>query len=181
MNDRPHKGALEDRKAGSKGKTDVVERRSARRQPFIAEAQVIELKTGAKLLARSCDLVVHGCYIDTLNSFPIGTRVRIQLKKDDTTVEANGHVVYGIPGLGMGIAFDNLTPSNRVALERWLAGIKIGGEAFDALLPPIAFSEPAAIRQEPAGQMVDLIRMLKQKGILSELEAVGLLKGPLNE
>ncbi len=160
---------------------DVVERRSASRQHFIAEAQIVELKTGAKLLARSCDLVVHGCYVDTLNPFPVGTRVRIRLKKGNTTVEANGQVVYGIPGLGMGIAFHNLTPVNQAGLEKWLSSINIGEEFFDVLIPPIATDEPAVMQQKPAGHTVDLILLLMKKGILNSAEAASLLKEPLDE
>jgi hypothetical protein len=107
-----------DSKTDSAVSTDTVDRRSAPRQPFIAEAKIMEINSGAKLLARSCDLVVHGCYVDTLNPFPVGTFVRIRLKKEKTIIEANGSVVYRMPGLGMGIAFHDLTPESHEALEQ---------------------------------------------------------------
>ena len=43
--------------AGAKAGTGVEERRAAPRQHFVAEAQIVEITSGVKLLARSCDLV----------------------------------------------------------------------------------------------------------------------------
>ena len=179
MKDKLRQERFESPTKGSKSKMDIEERRSAPRQHFIAEAQVVELKTGAKLIARSCDLVVHGCYVDTLSPFPVGTQVRIRLTKDKATVEASGQVVYGIPGLGMGIAFQNLTPVNKAALDKWLSNISNGQDFFNAMVSPIAIEEPSVAQQQPAGQMVDLILLLIKKGILTSDEAGTLLKQAL--
>jgi PilZ domain len=181
MKDRLGQEHLEATTPRAGAKVDVVERRSAQRQHFVAEAQIIELKTGAKLLARTGDLAVHGCYVDTTNPFQVGTSVRIRLKKENTTVETNGQVVYGIPGVGMGIAFQNLTPANRAALEKWLSSIYLGEDLFEVLTPAIAIGKPAAMQQRPAGQMVDLILLLMKKGILNRAEAAGLLGPSLEE
>ncbi len=114
-----------DESAVTKTATSVEERRSAPRQHFVAEAQIVEITSGVKLSARSCDLVIHGCYVDTLRPFPVGALVRIRLKKGETIIEANGNVVYQLPGLGMGIAFHDLTPESHAALDKWLSHMPV--------------------------------------------------------
>jgi hypothetical protein len=161
--------------------TDTVDRRSAARQHFVAEALIVEAKSGVKLSARSCDLVVQGCYVDTLMPFPVGTLVRIRLKKEETIVEVNGNVVYELPGLGMGIAFHDLTPESRAVIEKWLSYMPVQPESLEALLPPIDTDQPTAIRRRHTAEFVELIQLLKKKGILTKPEALGLLKEPFDE
>jgi hypothetical protein len=48
----------------------VAKRRSVRRCPLVASAEVTELGSGAQLKARTSELGLGGCYIDTLNPFP---------------------------------------------------------------------------------------------------------------
>ena len=159
----------------SKAGIEAAERRSAQRQQFIAEAQIVEVSSGTSLLARTSDLVLHGCYVDSLNTFAVGTLVRARLKKGETIVEVNGNVVYQMPGLGMGIAFHELSPDNRSALEQWVAHIpteRHGPDASDVQADP----GQLAISLQPGGHFLELIRILVKKGVLTESEAAGLLK-----
>lgn len=170
-------------KAGDSSRTtetDIIERRSSQRKPVIASAQVIELDSGARLRARSCDLVVRGCYIDTLNPFPPGTFVRIRLEKEDATFDAKGKVVYRLPGLGMGIAFLDLTPENQLILEQWLALSGSPEDPFEASLSPVKPEEPKPPSLQPDHHFLDLITLLKRKGVITPAEATSLLKLPLD-
>ena len=99
----------------------TVERRSAPRYPMVLAAQVLELPRGAKLSARSSDISRTGCYIDTLNPSPVGTKVRLRLTHNDEIFEATGRVVYASTSLGMGIAFTEIAPEELIRLDRWLA------------------------------------------------------------
>ena len=65
-------------------------------------------------------LGLNGCYIDTLNLFPVGTLVRLQILKDKAVFETSGRVLYCDPGIGMGIVFLDATPDQRAVLEGWL-------------------------------------------------------------
>src|SRR2546429_5630193 len=53
------------------------ERREAPLHPFIASAEETDLASGARLSARVSELSLKGCYLDTLNPFPKGTRIRL--------------------------------------------------------------------------------------------------------
>ncbi len=160
--------------------TAKVERRAGPRKHFVAEAQIIELASGVKISARSCDLVANGCYVDTLIPFPVGTIVRIQLKKGEIAIEANGKVVYESKGLGMGITFHDLTPEGRAAVDKWLSEQPGKPEPFETRFPQAEPRRPTAIGRPQAAEFVELVQMLQKKGILTKAEAAGLLKEPFD-
>jgi hypothetical protein len=160
--------------------TEVMERRSAPRQHFVAEAQIIEITSGVKLSARSCDLVVDGCYVDTLRPLRVGTPVRVRLKKGETIIEVNGKVVYELPGLGMGIAFHNVMPESHAALEKWLSKVPVLQESVDPFVSPTDTSRNPGKQQPPSTEFVELVQLLVKKGIVTRAEALGLLKEPLD-
>ncbi len=57
------------------------ERRVARRNTLVASVEAEELTNGMSLSARTSDVSVHGCYLDTLNPFSAGARIRVHLTK----------------------------------------------------------------------------------------------------
>ena len=99
----------------------AVERRGAPRYPMVLAVQVFELPRGAKLTARTSDISRTGCYIDTLNPSPVGTRVRLRVTHHDEILEVVGAVVYTSHSLGMGIYFTEIVPEELAKLDRWLA------------------------------------------------------------
>jgi hypothetical protein len=154
--------------------TDVADRRAAPRQQFVAEAHVVEISSGVKLSARSCDLGPNGCYVDTLMPFPVGTPVRIRLSKAQTSIDVNGKVVYQLTGLGMGIAFQDVSPENRAALENWFSQPR-QQVSVETSLPPVGTDRPLESRRLPPTEFVELIRLLMKKEILTKTEAITLL------
>ncbi len=110
-------GGVRSASAGS----ERAERRSATRYPFVARAMVTDLSSGTRLPARISVLGLNGCYIDTLDLFPVGTLVRLRVFKGHAVFETLGRVLYGHPGIGMGIVFTDSTPDQRSLLEGWLA------------------------------------------------------------
>jgi hypothetical protein len=98
-------------------------RRSVRRCPLVATAEVTELGSGTLLSARTSELGLGGCYVDALNSFPKGTTVGLRIVRDQGVFETNAKVVYCDPKFGMGLAFTETAPDQRSILETWLAEI----------------------------------------------------------
>ena len=92
----------------------------APRFPLIASAEVLEVPTETKLNARTSDLSRGGCYLDTMNPFPVGTDVRVQIVHGDITFEAVGKVIHAQTNMGMGIAFLQIDPKSQAILEQWL-------------------------------------------------------------
>jgi PilZ domain len=100
-----------------------VDRRSVRRCPFVASAEVTELRTGARLSARTSELSVGGCYVDAHSPFPEGTLIELRILRDQGVFETKAKVVYCDPRFGMGLAFTEMSPDQRSLLEAWLAEI----------------------------------------------------------
>lgn len=96
------------------------ERRLGLRHPFSAPVEVVESGSGARLTARVSDLSLEGCYIDTLNPFPVGTTVLLRLLKGKNLFETQAQVSSCQLGLGMGLAFVDLKCDQRSVLVSWL-------------------------------------------------------------
>lgn len=98
--------------ASSKASTGATvtdsERRDGNRHIFTAAADVVELSSGARFSTRTTDLGPGGCFVDTTNPFPVGSKLHVRLHKGKTSFETSGTVVYSQHGLGMGIAFIGL-------------------------------------------------------------------------
>lgn len=99
----------------------MAERRTAPRYPIILTAEVADLASGAKLAARTSDLSRTGCYVDTLNPLPAGSKIHVRLLNENEIFETNGRVIYISPGLGMGVAFTSQAPGQLAILDRWLS------------------------------------------------------------
>src|SRR5437870_11994251 len=80
------------------------ERRGVPRYRFMARAIVTELSSGTRLPARTSELGLNGCYIDTLELFPVRTLVHLRILKDNGVFETSGRVLYAIRGLAWGLS-----------------------------------------------------------------------------
>ena len=100
-----------------------AKQRSVRRCPLVASAEVTELRSGTLLSARTSELGLGGCYVDTLNPFPEGTLVGLRILRDQGAFESNAKVIRCDSNFGMGLAFTVMAPDQRSILEAWLAEI----------------------------------------------------------
>lgn len=100
-----------------------AQKRAVRRCSLVASAEVTELSSGTRLSGRTWELSVGGCYLDTLNPFPKGTAVGLRIVRDQGVFETKARVAYCDPASGMGLAFTEMTPDQRLLLETWLAEI----------------------------------------------------------
>ena len=141
----------------------VAERRVAARQPFSAEAVVIDPQANIRLQARCSDLSLEGCYVDTLNAFPPGTITQVELRTGDKVLEAIARVNSCHVGMGMGLCFQDLTPEQTSLLLHWLS------DTPDERPWVASPSEPA----KPAESIdrtlaMNMVRQMLSKGILTK-------------
>jgi hypothetical protein len=99
------------------------ERRQAPRYPFIAEAVVTEILSDTKLIAKTGDLSIGGCFLDMLNPTPQGTEVRVRISHQDATFTALGKVAFILPNMGMGVTFTSIEQDQQAILQKWLANL----------------------------------------------------------
>jgi hypothetical protein len=92
----------------------------------MAAAEVTELQSEMRTNARTSDLSLTGCYVDSINPFPLGTRIRLQITHDNATFVAVGVVAYSQTSMGMGITFTEIEPNYRAILEKWIAALRRG-------------------------------------------------------
>ena len=99
----------------------MADRRIAPRYPLIIMAEIRDSQGENRLNARTSDISRTGCYIDTLNPLPTGTKIRLRLFREGEVFECAATVVYANPSLGMGIQFDLHAPQEQVmTVARWL-------------------------------------------------------------
>jgi len=96
------------------------ERRRSPRYRFIADVEIIEAVSDAKLKALTSDLSIGGCFLDMLNPSPKGTEIRVTISHASTTFVAIGRVAFAVPNMGMGVAFTNIDGNQVAVLQKWL-------------------------------------------------------------
>jgi PilZ domain-containing protein len=94
----------------------VVERRATPRFKCEGSAQVRAENSDVRTWGSITDVSLHGCYLEMTATFPVGTTVFIQLELGGNRVDVKGEVRVNYPFLGMGIAFREVTPQNRLKL-----------------------------------------------------------------
>ena len=114
---------------GARRVKKYAKERAVKRCPFVASVEVLELSTGTKLVGRTSEIGLGGCYVDALTPFGIGTPVAIKITRDQGSFHAKARVVYTDATFGMGLKFDGLDPEQRTILENWVADIVLADRA----------------------------------------------------
>jgi hypothetical protein len=96
------------------------ENRRNPRFPFIAVAEIVHTESGGKFNCRVSELSLNGCYVDMLNTLPIGSEVVIKIVAESESFEANTKVIYAHPNLGIGLAFEEVSLKSAALLRQWL-------------------------------------------------------------
>jgi len=157
-----------------KKNTEAREQRNEPRHPFVAQVVVVDERGGARISARISDLSLGGCYIDTLNPFPLGTTLRLRIHKNDQIFDALASTASSHTGSGMGLLFAEMTPKQRSMLAGWLD--ECVAPCRSALTAPLPAEETEHRHGRDRLLAVKLIRSLVQKGVLSQSEAAVLLE-----
>jgi hypothetical protein len=150
------------------------ERRVQQRFPFTAEAEVMELRSQARVTGRCSDLGPGGCYVDTLTPLAVGAEVRVSVTRDTRKFESAAVITYAHPSLGMGLKFGGISEENRRVLNSWVSELS-GAPAAPS---EMRADESAATDGNTNVLIVlnQLITLLVRKKILTEKEGTGFLR-----
>jgi c-di-GMP-binding flagellar brake protein YcgR len=107
-------------KAQSRLGATVRDRRYAIRYPFAADAELLDLESGAKAEGVTSDVSLGGCFVCTSKRLPLKARVRVTLTYKGQSVEALGAVRIVKLRVGMGVEFLDMEPTSQAALTRWI-------------------------------------------------------------
>jgi hypothetical protein len=112
---------MEDRKSkGDARGISLRDRRYCIRYPFAADAELLDMESGAKAEGVTSDISLGGAFICTSRPFPSNARIRITLTRKDQRVEALGVVRIVKPRIGLGIEFIDVESPYLEVLRRWV-------------------------------------------------------------
>ena len=85
---------------------------------FVAEARrQIWAQNKSRIVTRISELSAQGCYVDTVNPFPMDTELHFLIRYIcSTSYELSGKVIYTHSGFGIGVSFADIAPIHRHAL-----------------------------------------------------------------
>lgn len=160
----------------------IDERRQWPRYAIMATARVIEPLSMAKVEGRCTDLGAGGCYVDSINSFPIGTHVRVSVWQGNRRFESLACVVYSLHGMGMGLIFTEMEPAERATIETWVRELSCGlesdpGHSDLATVPPA--QAPQVAQSDASSEravLMHLIDLLARRHYVTLPEAESLLR-----
>jgi hypothetical protein len=100
------------------------DRRFAIRYPFAAEAEILELKSGARLSGVTSDLSLGGCFVCTRRPLEVGTRVHLTLRYGNQSAIMLAAVRVLKPRIGIGLQALELDSSSIGTFLRWLYDLR---------------------------------------------------------
>jgi hypothetical protein len=96
------------------------ERHRARRYPFAAGIELIDLQSEAEMQGQTRDLSLFGCSVNTVTPWKVGTRVRVRILHKGAVFVALGRVANTRGNAGMGVIFTTIEAKNQMSLEKWV-------------------------------------------------------------
>jgi hypothetical protein len=97
------------------------QRRTVPRYSLIATAEVIEPGSDARMSGRISEISRKGCYLDILNTLPVGTTLQLRITRDQGSFSTMARIIYVQEGIGMGLAFVDPPQEQLRVLDSWLA------------------------------------------------------------
>ncbi|HYL09332.1 MAG TPA: PilZ domain-containing protein [Candidatus Acidoferrales bacterium] len=153
-----------------------TDRRRSPRYSLTAPAEVTELRSKTVIGGRCTDLSAGGCYVDTLNPFPQGTEVRIRIVQEPRSLLSDAKVVFEQNGMGMGLEFTTMAPSESRKLAEWLRELSCDTFPSPAPAAPVVTSLPEAVSVPNRNVLNALISLLIRKRVLTDQEGTDLLR-----
>lgn len=97
---------------------ETANRRKTSRHRLNCPVRIREKGVEAALNAVLSDISLDGCYIETLQPFPMGMVLEVTMRLADLEVRAVGSVCSVHPRTGMGVSFTDIDAENRRRLEQ---------------------------------------------------------------
>jgi c-di-GMP-binding flagellar brake protein YcgR len=98
-----------------------------RRYPRLRAKVPVELKYPEKTIMRTAtdEISLGGCYIETMFTMDVGTKLELVFSLNEERVVAKGVVVTKYPQVGNGIDFFEMAPTDRLKLTQYMADCEL--------------------------------------------------------
>jgi hypothetical protein len=104
----------------------VADQRAAPRFTFIASVELTDPLNEVRISGRISEISRTGCFVDILNTLPVGTLIQVRIVRDQGTLVCPGRIVYAQEPMGMGIAFVDTPADQQETLDKWVAELSSG-------------------------------------------------------
>src|SRR5271156_1394575 len=156
------------------------ERRRSPRYRCQGSAQLRDVRSGVATWATFTDISMHGCYVEAMSTFRVGTELALTIEVNGYRVESRGEVRVAYPNLGMGICFTTISGQDRERLHELLRSLSrpsvILGPRPAASAPAIPQSNDLSSIANPAAALKALTSYFDERHILSREEFLRILR-----
>ena len=101
----------------------MIERPRARRYPFTASIDLVEMESETETREQTNNLSVFGCQVSAQKPLAAGTRVRLRILHRGAIFAALGYIV-NVRKNSMGVVFTKVEQKDQAVLEKWLAEVR---------------------------------------------------------
>ena len=102
----------------------VRDRRYSIRNPFAAQADMLELKSGSRVSGVTSDLSLGGCFVCARRTLEVGARIRTTLTHEGQKVKMLAVVRVVKPQVGMGLEFLDVDRDSNATLLTWAESLR---------------------------------------------------------
>ncbi len=166
----------QEKKLDSLAGLEAKKRRAHPRFAVSANAEAVELQSDARIRGRVSDISAGGCYLEVMSTFPVGSKVNLRISTDEKDFTAVAQVLFATEGIGMGLAFSEIDPGQRLVLDSWIG--ELSGELTrdrKKFRPEeVARSEVSSIDHQ-RNVLNELIIALIRKRVLTDVEGRDLM------
>jgi hypothetical protein len=152
------------------------EKRRSRRYRCQGSAHLRNVRGGVATWATFTDISLHGCYVEAMSGFPLGTELALRIEVNGFQVECGGEVRVVYPGLGMGIAFSAMAESPRDRLLELLRSLSQPTGILGQRLPPPPDATPAPATFSAEAALRAITNFFAERQVLSREEFQRILR-----
>ena len=100
-----------------------TERRKTQR--YVCSGRIVMSAEGTnyRMWGTLTDISLHGCYVEINNTFPVGTKLNLQIDANGVQVKMEGFVRATYPFLGMGVSFGQVEPKELAQLQQLIKAL----------------------------------------------------------
>ncbi|MGA8431625.1 MAG: PilZ domain-containing protein [Candidatus Sulfotelmatobacter sp.] len=107
----------------NRGVFSNADKRRSPRYKCEASAEIREKGKDSRIWASCKDISMHGCYVETATTYPVGTLLTTRIDAQNFRIQAQAEVRVSYPHLGMGLAFTQMAEQDRTRLKEMLRTI----------------------------------------------------------
>ena len=98
----------------------LIERPRARRYPFAASIDLVDMSSEIEIREQTTDLSVFGCQVTAQKVLATGTKIHLRIIHRGAIFAAQGQIM-NVHRNSMGVVFTRIEQKDQAVLEKWLA------------------------------------------------------------